>query len=113
MNDVEPAEIGLDWNVLAAREGRSNRDRSAQESLALLDVAAGGYGNLGDASQVLWLGRDDDINVLRTPHHAPSANRQSTDDHELCVRRNEAAKQLVESRPRQIRRAAPANRISL
>jgi|GEM_PF-5772380 len=55
-------------------------------------MATSGLGNLGDPSQVLWLGRDDDVDIIRAPHHAPSTDSQAADENELRVRRYKAAK---------------------
>src|SRR3954452_10987828 len=76
-------------------------------------MAAGSNGNLGNPPQILWLSGDDDIYVLGAPHYSPRANGQPADNDKLRFRRHQAAEQLIKSWFRQLRRAAPANRISL
>ena len=76
-------------------------------------MAAGLHRHLGDPLEVLGVGRDDHVDVLRPAHDPPGVHREPTDQDELHLRLREAPQQLVEGRFAQALRAAPANRISM
>lgn len=69
-------------------------------------------GDVGNAFEVLRVGRDDDVYVLRSPDDPPRVYSEAADQNELDLSFGKAAKELIESRFGQLLRAAPVNRIN-
>ena len=113
LDDVEPAEIGLDRDLLATGQRRGDRDRAPQERISPLHVPARGNRDLGNPFEILRMGGNDDVDVLGAAHDAPCVERQSAHDDELGLCLRKAPQQFVEGRFAQPRRAIPVNRISL
>ena len=66
-----------------------------------------------DAFEVLKIGSDDDVHVLRPSDDAPGIDGQAADQNKLNPRLSESTQELIESGVGQWRRAEPTNCINL
>lgn len=113
LNDIEATKLGLNGNLLTARQSAGNRGLAAEEGFTGLHMAIDCHRNLRKAFEVLNIRGDNDVYVLCPADHSPGVNGQPTYQHELDTCLREPAKELIEGRFGQCGRAAPTNCISL
>lgn len=76
-------------------------------------MAVNGNGNPGDTFEILRVGGDDNVHILRPADHAPGIEGETTDQNKLHLRFREPTQKLIESWFGQSERAEPVNRINL
>lgn len=69
-------------------------------------------GDLRDLLEIVGVGRDDDVYVLRASDNAPGVDGQATHQDKLDAGVVKPLEKLIEGRLGQARRAAPVNRIN-
>lgn len=108
LNDVQATEIGLDGNLLAARELACHRQLAAEEGCACMHVPVDFLGNRRETFEVLRIRGNDDVHVPCSANDSPRSKRKAANDDELNLCLGKATKDLIESRDVQLCRAAPA-----
>jgi hypothetical protein len=106
-------KVGLNGNLLAARELPRNRRLAAEEGFAGLHVAIDCRRYCRNPFEVLDIWGNGNVYVIRSADNPPGVDGQPTDQYELDVCLREPAKELIEGRFSQCGRAVPTNCISL